>query len=135
MRCSYTALHPRSMWVCSKRPVFHPPKPKGAKTPFSTGKAAALLAREAYKPVRERERREERQVCEPEGDKGGRTPLADFFNTPCYRVKEKACPQRPAYTNSSNFFRDRAANSLACKPSGRDAGSPLYPIAKADTGS
>ncbi len=32
--------------------------------------------------VRERERCEERQVCEPDGDKGLSTPLADFFNTP-----------------------------------------------------
>jgi hypothetical protein len=32
--------------------------------------------------VRERERREERQVCEPEGGKMARTPLAAFFNIP-----------------------------------------------------
>ncbi len=31
-----------------KSPLFHPPNPKGAKTPFSSGKAAALLARGAY---------------------------------------------------------------------------------------
>ncbi len=35
------------------------------KSPSS--KAAALLTRGAYSQVRERERREERQVCEPEG--------------------------------------------------------------------
>ena len=29
-------------------PLCHPPKPKGAKTQFSTGKAAASLARGAY---------------------------------------------------------------------------------------
>ena len=29
-------------------PLCHPPKPKGAKTPFSTGKAAASLTRGAY---------------------------------------------------------------------------------------
>ncbi|MEC4674000.1 MAG: hypothetical protein VST68_07405, partial [Nitrospirota bacterium] len=53
------------------------------------------MARGAYAPVRERERREERQVCEPEGGKGARTPLADpsttlrtcFFNTPRYYVR------------------------------------------------
>ncbi|MEC4672559.1 MAG: hypothetical protein VST68_00080 [Nitrospirota bacterium] len=65
-----------------KGPLFHPSQPKGGKTPFSTGKAAVSLARGAYKEVRERERREERQTCEPEGDKGARTPLADFFNPP-----------------------------------------------------
>ena len=32
--------------------------------------------------VRERQRREERQVCEPEGGKMARTPLAAFFNIP-----------------------------------------------------
>ncbi len=32
--------------------------------------------------VREGERREERQACEREADKGPRTPLADFFNRP-----------------------------------------------------
>ncbi|MEC4672568.1 MAG: hypothetical protein VST68_00125 [Nitrospirota bacterium] len=75
-----------------KGPLLHPPKPKGAKTPFSTGKAPAPLARGSYRPVRERERREERQVCEPEGGKGARTPLADptpsrghaFFNPPIH---------------------------------------------------
>ncbi len=31
-----------------KSPLCHPPNPKGAKTPFSTGKAAAILTRGAY---------------------------------------------------------------------------------------
>ncbi|MEC4674108.1 MAG: hypothetical protein VST68_07950 [Nitrospirota bacterium] len=31
-----------------KSPLFHPPNPKDAKTPFSTGKAAAILTRGAY---------------------------------------------------------------------------------------
>ncbi|MEC4674231.1 MAG: hypothetical protein VST68_08575 [Nitrospirota bacterium] len=31
------------------------------------GQAAGALVRGAYGPVRERERREERQICEPEG--------------------------------------------------------------------
>ncbi len=47
-----------------KGPLLHPPKPKGTKTPFSTGKAAAPLARGAYRPVREH-------------GKGARIPLAD----------------------------------------------------------
>ncbi|MEC4674790.1 MAG: hypothetical protein VST68_11430 [Nitrospirota bacterium] len=32
--------------------------------------------------VCERKPREERQACEPEGDNGPRTPLADFFKAP-----------------------------------------------------
>ncbi len=31
-----------------KSPLCHPSKPEGAKTPFPTGKTAALLARGAY---------------------------------------------------------------------------------------
>ena len=31
-----------------KSPLIHPPIPEGAKTPFSTGKAAAMVARGAY---------------------------------------------------------------------------------------
>ena len=49
----------------SKRPVQQDRRPFGTRS---------------VQKVRERERCEERQVCEPEGDKGPRTPLAVFFN-------------------------------------------------------
>ena len=50
-----------------------------SKSPSS--KAASPEARGAYRGVRERARREERQVCAPEGAEGLRTPLVGFFNT------------------------------------------------------
>ncbi len=62
--------------------MFSPPKPKCTKTPLSSDKAAAYLAGGAYMLVRESERCEERQVCEPEGEKVARTLLADFPNAP-----------------------------------------------------
>ncbi len=41
----------------------------------------SLFGTRSEPAVRERERCEERQVCEPESDKEARTLLADFFNT------------------------------------------------------
>ena len=62
-------------------------KPEGVfKKPVQQGRRS-FGARNVHE-VRERERREERQVCEPEGDKGPRTQLAGFFNTTLLGVRD-----------------------------------------------
>ncbi len=48
----------------------------------SRGKGHSYCDARSVHSVRERARREERQVCAPEGGKMARTPLAAFFNIP-----------------------------------------------------
>ncbi|MEC4673454.1 MAG: hypothetical protein VST68_04640 [Nitrospirota bacterium] len=52
-----------------KSPLFHPPNPKGAKTPFFHGQGRSLFGARSVLPVREH-------------GKMARTPLAAFFNIP-----------------------------------------------------
>ena len=54
--------------------------PRGGGEP--SNRAAVAFVRGTYIRIRERARREERQVCAPEGGKMARTPLAAFFNIP-----------------------------------------------------
>jgi len=66
--------------ACSKRPAVAPAPARARQdVPFHGQGRRGFGARNVH-GVREGERREERQACEREADKGPRTPLADFFN-------------------------------------------------------
>ena len=48
-------------------PLCHPPKPKGGQDALFHGQGRSQFGARSVLTVRERERREERQVCKPEG--------------------------------------------------------------------
>jgi len=70
------AMNYHKLGACSKRPLFHPPSPCTPRRAFPWASPQGFGARSVHE-VREGERREERQACEREADKGPRTLLAD----------------------------------------------------------
>ena len=62
-----------------KSRLFHPPKPKGAKTPFSTGKAAAILMRGAYSQYVTANAAESGKSVNPKGRHKGENAAGGFF--------------------------------------------------------
>ncbi len=71
------AMNHHKLGACSKRPLFHPTSPCTPRRAFPRSRPRRGFGARSVHGVREGERREERQACKREADKGPRTPLAD----------------------------------------------------------
>jgi len=80
----------------------------------SVSKAAGALTRAAYTLVRERERREERQVCEPEGSQNGENAVGGFFqHSPRRNDVTKATPVIPDFSETAKVYADVTEANLS----------------------
>ncbi len=71
-------------------PLCHPPKPKGAKTPFSSGKAAALLTRGAYSQYVSANAAKSGKSVSPKVRQMGENAAGDFFQHSHYGLPDSS---------------------------------------------
>ncbi|MEC4674292.1 MAG: hypothetical protein VST68_08885, partial [Nitrospirota bacterium] len=80
----------------SKKSFISPAQSQGCQDSLFHGQGRSLFDARSVLPVRERERREERQVCEPEGQVNCRERRWGLYST--FPSKKKGCLARSSHT-------------------------------------